>query len=149
MGIALQFFLTGEEEDGTDAESESSDESDAESQALRDIVISRQTVKSGRKRERKVARARAILKVRTYAHDFILLFATQFSLTVIVYIFQKQCKKRKVPPEARFMALHLIHDPQDFADKLFQCLEKATVKFELRLMMMALISRLIGVHQVV
>jgi protein SDA1 len=120
MGIALQFFLTGEEEDGTDAESESSDESDAESQALRDIVISRQTVKSGRKRERKVARARAILK---------------------------QCKKRKVPPEARFMALHLIHDPQDFADKLFQCLEKATVKFELRLMMMALISRLIGVHQ--
>ena len=65
MGTALRFFLTGEDEDGTDDESESSDESDTESQALRDMVISRQTVKSGRKRERKVARARAVLKVRT------------------------------------------------------------------------------------
>ena len=66
MGVALRFFLSGEEEDGTEVESESSDESDTESQALRDMVISRQTVKSGRKRERKVARARAILKVCTY-----------------------------------------------------------------------------------
>ena len=62
MGAAIRFFLT--EEDGlTDVKSESSDESDAESRALRDIVLSRQTVKSGRKRKRKVAKARAILKV--------------------------------------------------------------------------------------
>ena len=66
MGAALRFFLSGEEEDGTEVESESSDDSDAESQALRDMVVSRQTVKSGRKRERKVAKARAILKVYTY-----------------------------------------------------------------------------------
>ena len=46
------------------------------------------------------------------------------------------------------MALHLLHDPQDFAEKLFRRLEKATEKFELRLMMMALIARLTGVHQV-
>ena len=47
-----------------------------------------------------------------------------------------------------FSALHLIHDPQDFAEKLFKKLEKSTEKFEVRLMLMALISRLIGVHQV-
>lgn len=63
MGAALHFFLTGEEEDETEAESDSSDESGAESRALRDMVLSRQTVKSGRKRARKVARARALLKV--------------------------------------------------------------------------------------
>ena len=62
MGVALRFFLTEEEGDG-EAESESSDESDTESRALRDMVLSRQTIKSGRKRERKVARARAVLKV--------------------------------------------------------------------------------------
>ena len=65
-----------------------------------------------------------------------------------IFCLQKQRKKRKAPPEARFMALHLIHDPQDFAEKLFRRLEKATEKFELRLMMMALIARLTGVHQV-
>lgn len=63
MGAALRFFLMREEEDGNEMESESSDDSDAESRALRDMVLSRQTIKSGRKRERKVARARAILKV--------------------------------------------------------------------------------------
>ena len=47
-----------------------------------------------------------------------------------------------------FSALHLIHDPQDFAEKLFVKLEKSTERFEVRLMLMALISRLIGVHQV-
>lgn len=63
MGAALRFFLMGEDEDGNEMESDSSDESDAESRALRDMVLSRQTIKSGRKRERKVARARAVLKV--------------------------------------------------------------------------------------
>ena len=64
MGTALHFFVTGEEEDSVEAEGESSDESDAEARARRDMVLSRQTVKSGRKRQRKVAKARAILKVR-------------------------------------------------------------------------------------
>ena len=65
-----------------------------------------------------------------------------------VLILQKQQKKRKAPTEGRFLALHLIHDPQDFAEKLFKRLERATEKFELRLLMMALVSRLTGVHQV-
>lgn len=46
-------------------ETESSDESGTEALALRDMVLSRQIIKSGRKRERKVARAKAVLKVGT------------------------------------------------------------------------------------
>jgi protein SDA1 len=122
MGAALRFFLTEEEGDVSGEESEATDESDTESRALRDMVLSRQTVKAGRKRERKVARARAVLK--------------------------KHRKKRKAPTEGRFLALHLIHDPQDFAEKLFRRLERAAERFELKLLMMALVSRLTGVHQV-
>lgn len=61
---------------------------------------------------------------------------------------QKQRKKHKAPTDARFSALHLIHDPQEFAEKLFQRLERATEKFDIKLMMMALIAQLIGVHKV-
>ena len=61
---------------------------------------------------------------------------------------QKQHKKRKAPIDVRFSALHLIHDPQEFAEKLFQRLERATEKFDIKLMMMALIAQLIGVHKV-
>ena len=66
MGAALRFFLSGDEEGAGETDSESSDESDVESRAIRNVVLSRKFVKSGRKRERKVAKARAILKVRPY-----------------------------------------------------------------------------------
>ncbi|KAJ3259311.1 Protein SDA1 [Boothiomyces macroporosus] len=50
-----------------------------------------------------------------------------------------------------FSALHLLNDPQGFADNLFSRLKQVTSKnifnFELRLEMMNLISRLIGVHK--
>eukprot|EP00047_Mylnosiga_fluctuans_P003731 m.230644 g.230644 ORF g.230644 m.230644 type:complete len:691 (-) comp12092_c0_seq1:145-2217(-) len=46
-----------------------------------------------------------------------------------------------------FSALHLIHDPQGMAEKLFDMLRTTSERFEVRLMVMNLISRLIGVHQ--
>ena len=67
MGAALRFFLSVEGgEEGEGEESESSGESGSEGRALRDIVLSRKTVKSGRKRERKVERAKRMLKVLGY-----------------------------------------------------------------------------------
>ena len=36
----------------------------------------------------------------------------------------------------------------DFSEKLFSQLEKTTERFEVKVMMMDLISRLIGIHQV-
>ena len=67
----------------------------------------------------------------------------------MVMLIQKQHKKHRAPTGARFMAVHLIHDPQDLAEKLFHRLEKSTERFELKLLIIALISRLTGVHQVI
>ncbi|KAI9202331.1 SDA1-domain-containing protein [Polychytrium aggregatum] len=50
-----------------------------------------------------------------------------------------------------FSALHLLNDPQGFAEKLFSRLKSSTsqsyFRFELRLQFMNLISRLIGIHK--
>ena len=61
---------------------------------------------------------------------------------------QQKKKKTKPQQEAVFSALHLLNNLQDFAEKLFHKLERSKDKFEVRLMMMSLISRLIGLHQV-
>ena len=66
--------------------------------------------------------------------------------------------------QGNFSVLYLINDPQgiiflircvklqnflsDFAEKLFKKLEGCREKFDVRIMLMNLISRLIGVHQV-
>ncbi|KAI8822925.1 SDA1-domain-containing protein [Fimicolochytrium jonesii] len=66
--------------------------------------------------------------------------------------------KRKDRARARaeifnFSALHLVNDPQGFAEKLFSRLKHTTstnaFRFELRLQMMNLVSRLIGVHKLI
>ena len=44
--------------------------------------------------------------------------------------------------------LHLFLLLSDFAEKLFKKLDRSTERFEARLLIMNLISRLIGVHQV-
>eukprot|EP00088_Acartia_fossae_P013665 TRINITY_DN1721_c0_g1_i4.p1 TRINITY_DN1721_c0_g1~~TRINITY_DN1721_c0_g1_i4.p1 ORF type:complete len:736 (-),score=222.23 TRINITY_DN1721_c0_g1_i4:131-2293(-) len=56
-------------------------------------------------------------------------------------------KKKDKAPSFNFSALHLIHDPQDLAEKLFKKLESLTEKFEVKLMMLELVSRLIGTHE--
>ncbi|KAI8918558.1 SDA1-domain-containing protein [Powellomyces hirtus] len=66
--------------------------------------------------------------------------------------------KRKERSRARaeifnFSALHLLNDPQGFAEKLFSRLKHTTstnsFRFEVRLQMMNLVSRLIGVHKLI
>jgi len=59
----------------------------------------------------------------------------------------KKKKKKDKAPQFNFSALHLIHDPQDLAEKLFKKLEGLTEKFEVKLMMLEFVSRLIGTHQ--
>ena len=46
-----------------------------------------------------------------------------------------------------FSALYLFNDPQSFVEKLFKQLEHSNERFEVRLMMMDLISKLMGIHQ--
>ncbi|CAB4027968.1 SDA1 homolog, partial [Paramuricea clavata] len=56
-------------------------------------------------------------------------------------------KKKKDMKSTTFSALYLINDPQGFSEKLFKKLESSTERFEVRVMMMDVIARLIGVHQ--
>ncbi|XP_076161798.1 protein SDA1 homolog isoform X2 [Ptiloglossa arizonensis] len=58
----------------------------------------------------------------------------------------KSKKKASKAPEFNFSALHLIHDPQGFAEKLFKQLEKNNDRFQIKLLTLDLISRLIGLH---
>jgi len=59
-------------------------------------------------------------------------------------------KKRKSQVQSyNFSALHLIHDPHEFAEKLFKKLEGLTEKFEVKLLLLELVSRLIGTHELV
>lgn len=59
----------------------------------------------------------------------------------------KKMKKRKQKaPVFNFSALHLINNPQGFAEKLFKKLESSNDRFEVKLMLLDVISRLIGLH---
>ena len=48
----------------------------------------------------------------------------------------------------RYSAIHLLNDPQSMAERLFAQLKQCNEAFEVKLMMMNLISRMIGVHKV-
>merc|ERR1712106_1228858 len=61
----------------------------------------------------------------------------------------KKKKKKSQASSYNFSALHLVHDPYEFAEKLFKKLEGLTEKFEVKLLLLELVSRLIGTHQLV
>ncbi|KAL5012793.1 hypothetical protein ScPMuIL_011344 [Solemya velum] len=114
---AMNFFLGNDTPD----EDESEDEKEEDSKTAKELTTAHRVGKKTRKRQRKLDRALQSLK--------------------------KHKKKRKNAEVFNFSALHLVHDPQDFSEKLFKQLEKSTERFEVKLMMINLISRLIGVHQ--
>ena len=61
---ALQFFLTSNDSTDTIEDASSEDDSDGEvNKALRTMVVSKQVTKKGKKRERKLAKAMAKIKV--------------------------------------------------------------------------------------
>jgi protein SDA1 len=66
---------------------------------------------------------------------------------------KKKESKKSRSEVFNFSALHLLNDPQNFAEKLLSRLKNATsntlFRFELRLEMMNLISRLIGIHKLI
>ncbi|XP_041460227.1 protein SDA1 homolog [Lytechinus variegatus] len=117
---ALKFFL-GSDEEGNDEDSDS--ESEDEGTTAKHILIADKVNKKSKKRQKKTKKALQVLR--------------------------KHKKKRKKKEAFNFSALHLIHDPQDFAERLFKQLEKTTERFEVKLMMINLISRLVGVHQLI
>ena len=61
----------------------------------------------------------------------------------------KKKKKKNSAPSYNFSALHLVHDPQEFAEKLFRRLEGLNEKFAVKLMLLEFVSRLIGARQLI
>ncbi|KAK3934234.1 protein sda1 [Diplogelasinospora grovesii] len=63
---------------------------------------------------------------------------------------KRQERKKKAPHPLNFSALHLIHDPQGFAEQLFQKhLQNTKNKFSLdnKLLVLQLVTRLVGLHK--
>ena len=59
-------------------------------------------------------------------------------------------KKKKAPPTLNFSALHLLHDPQSFAENLFSKHvqnSRSKLNLEKRLQVLQLVSRLVGLHK--
>lgn len=61
-------------------------------------------------------------------------------------------KKKNAPHPLNFSALHLLHDPQGFAERLFQQnlqtqAPKAKLNLEQKLLVLQLVSRLTGLHK--
>jgi len=118
MVAAMKFFV-GQDEEQPESDSESEDEGPAPN--VKAALMAVRVNKAKKKNQRKVDKAKAELKKRN--------------------------KKKKTKAMFDFSALNLINDPQDLAEKLYRKLEKMNERFEVKLMTMNFISRLVGVHQ--
>uniref|UniRef100_A0A8C1RRX5 Protein SDA1 n=1 Tax=Cyprinus carpio TaxID=7962 RepID=A0A8C1RRX5_CYPCA len=79
---------------------------------------------------------------------FTIIILVNFTAKCVIFIFFSQKHKKKKKVEVfNFSAIHLVHDPQDFAEKLLKQLESSNERFEVKIMMMELISRLVGIHE--
>lgn len=59
----------------------------------------------------------------------------------------KAKKKKNKTPAFFFSGIHLIHNPQGMAENLFKQLHSQNERFEVKLMHLDVISRLIGIHE--
>uniref|UniRef100_A0A668VPF0 Protein SDA1 n=1 Tax=Oreochromis aureus TaxID=47969 RepID=A0A668VPF0_OREAU len=110
-------FFLGADED---EKNESDSESENEGPSARDLMAKFSTGKKTSKNKKKLEKAMKVLKKH---------------------------KKKKKAEVFNFSAVHLIHDPQDFSEKLLKQLEDSKERFEVKIMMMELISRLVGIHE--
>lgn len=60
---------------------------------------------------------------------------------------KKVARKGQESHNESFAALHLLHDPQTFAEKLFARMQTGNERFETRMAMIQVASRIIGVHK--
>lgn len=102
-----------------EAEKEENSDSDEEVDP-RDTMIANKFNKKTRKRDKMVEKVKKVAK--------------------------KLKKKKEKAPVFNFSALHLLNNPQGLAEKLFKLMESSNERFEVKLMCLDVISRLIGLH---
>lgn len=61
----------------------------------------------------------------------------------------KRARKREIEFQATFPAIEMLNDPQGVVEKQFKMLKACTERFEVKLLMMNFISRVIGFHRLV
>lgn len=106
---------------GKDPEEKDSDDSDSETEINpKSVIMANKFNKKTKKRENRLSKVKKLAA--------------------------KAQKKKSKPPAFNFSAIHLLHDPQGMAEKLFKQLETTTKRFEVKLMTLDLISRLIGLN---
>ena len=66
----------------------------------------------------------------------------------IKQIKRKEMRKSLVIFSTDFLPIDLINDPQGFAEKLLANLKKSSERYEVKLFMLRLISRMIGRHKI-
>lgn len=114
---ALKFFLGSEE--GVDG---SEAESDEDEPTVKEVSMSNKVNKKSRKRDRQLEKVKK-------------------------QVVKNQNKKRRAPA-FNFSALQLVHDPQTLAERLMCSLEQgANKRFEVKLMVLDVVSRLVGLHE--
>ncbi|XP_025404914.1 protein SDA1 homolog isoform X1 [Sipha flava] len=121
MVAALKFFVTVDANDSSD-ESDSSS-SDDDTPNTREVIMANKVSKTTRKRTKNLKKVKRLV--------------------------EKNKKKKKQSQSSNFAALTLIHDPQGFAEKLFHQLEKRHERFEVKMLTLDVVSRLIGLHQLI
>jgi protein SDA1 len=129
---ALKFFLglTGQIDDGGSDNDDDDDSSDEEwprvqldKKAVEAIKNENQHVKKTRKRLRATAKHLAAMR--------------------------KAKTQRKGTGQPVFPAIQLLHDPQGLAEKMFGALDKRGERFEVRLLCLNFITRLVGQHRLI
>lgn len=116
----VRFFLGGDKEREEAAE-DSDDDEDVDIARLRHSVGIN---KKSKKNQRDLRKAAATVK--------------------------KKEKKKNAPHPLNFSALHLLHDPQGFAESLFSKHvqnSKSKLQLESKLLVLQLVSRLVGLHK--
>lgn len=112
-------FFMGNDEEKDDK----SDDSDSDNEVdPKEVMMANKVNKKTRKREKQLAKVKKLVKNK---------------------------KKKEKAPVISFSALHLLHDPQEFAEKLFKRLETSNERFEIKIMILNVVSRLIGLHQLI
>ena len=116
----VRFFLGGDKEREEAAEDSDSDDNIDMAQLRHQAGINKKTKKKARDLKKAAANVR------------------------------KKEKKKNAPHPLNFSALHLLHDPQGFAESLFAKhiqSNKAKLQLETKLLCLQLVSRLVGLHK--
>ncbi|CAG2055385.1 unnamed protein product, partial [Timema podura] len=109
---------------GADEDEKKDDDSDSDDEVTaKEVIMSNKVNKKTRKRDKRLKKVKQLV--------------------------QNKKKKKNAIQVYNFSALHLVHDPQGLAEKLYRQLESSTERFEVKLMILEVISRLIGLHQLI